>query len=233
MHVLGIDCSWYLHEEGFAPGLLCSTFPESGSEDHVIISAHIDSRGTFGNLRAPGADDDGSGSAHLLAIARAISKHNVTFEHPVTLAFFTGEEQGLVMSNHFAHTLKKENISVQLNIQADMLGYRVPGEPLQLALPATIDLPEASFLVANISQLYAPELVVGRTAACCSDHQSFLQLGFPATQVFERNGWIADPMYHNSGDLADREGYDAEQIKSIAKVTMATLFEVAGWKQAN
>jgi Zn-dependent M28 family amino/carboxypeptidase len=137
MHVLGIDCSWYLHEEGFAPGLLCSTFPESGSEDHVIISAHIDSRGTFGNLRAPGADDDGSGSAHLLAIARAISKHNVTFEHPVTLAFFTGEEQGLVMSNHFAHTLKKENISVQLNIQADMLGYRVPGEPLQLALPAT------------------------------------------------------------------------------------------------
>jgi hypothetical protein len=33
--------------------------------------------------------------------------------------------------------------------------------------------------------------------------------------------------------LADREGYDAEQIKSIAKVTMATLFEVAGWKQAN
>jgi hypothetical protein len=40
-------------------------------------------------------------------------------------------------------------------------------------------------------------------------------------------------MYHNSGDLADREGYDAEQIKSIAKVTMATLFEVAGWKQAN
>lgn len=95
----------------------------------------------------------------------------------------------------------------------------------------SIDLPEASYLVANISQMYAPELVVGRTAACCSDHQSFLQLGFPATQVFERNGWIADPMYHNSGDLSDREGYDPEQIKSIAKVTMATLFEVAGWRQ--
>ncbi|BEI80010.1 hypothetical protein CcaverHIS002_0105390 [Cutaneotrichosporon cavernicola] len=230
MRALGIDCSPYRHEEGFAPGLLCSIYPESDSEEQVIISAHIDSRGTFGSLRAPGANDDGSGSAHLLAIARAISQHNVTFEHPVTFAFFTGEEQGLVMSNHFAHTLKKENVSVQLNLQADMLGYRLPGEPLQLALPATIDLPEASYLVANISQLYAPELVVGRTAACCSDHQSFLQHGFPATQVSERNGWIADPMYHNSGDLSDREGYDAEQIKSIAKVTMATVFEVAGWR---
>lgn len=94
-----------------------------------------------------------------------------------------------------------------------------------------IDLPEASYLVANVSQLYAPELVVGRSAACCSDHQSFLSRGFPATQVFERNGPIADPMYHNSGDLSDREGYDANQIRSIAKVTMATLFEVAGWKQ--
>ncbi len=109
----------------------------------------------------------------------------------------------------------------------------VSGSTQRLFADGSIDLPEASYLVANISQLYAPELVVGRTAACCSDHQSFLQLGFPATQVFERNGWIADPMYHNSGDLADREGYDAEQIKSIAKVTMATLFEVAGWKQAN
>lgn len=109
----------------------------------------------------------------------------------------------------------------------------VSGSTQRLFADGSIDLPEASYLVANISQLYAPELVVGRTAACCSDHQSFLQLGFPATQVFERNGWIADPMYHNSGDLADREGYDAEQIKSIAKVTMATLFEVAGWQQAN
>lgn len=84
-----------------------------------------------------------------------------------------------------------------------------------------------------MSELYAPELVLGRTAACCSDHQSFHQLGFPATQVFERNGPIADPMYHNSGDLSDREGYDVEQIKSIAKVTLATLFEVAGWQQAS
>ena len=77
--------------------------------------------------------------------------------------------------------------------------------------------------------MYAPSLVVGTTPACCSDHQSFLALGFPATQVYERNGWIADPMYHNSGDASDREGYDFEQVREIAKVTMAALFTVAWW----
>jgi hypothetical protein len=77
--------------------------------------------------------------------------------------------------------------------------------------------------------MYAPELVVGTTAACCSDHQSFLGLGFPSTQVFERNGWIADPMYHNSGDESAREGYDFEQVRSIGKVTMAALMTVGEW----
>lgn len=59
---------------------------------------------------------------------------------------------------------------------------------------------------------------------------SFLGFGYPATQVFERNDWIADPMYHNSGDVSERQGYDFEQIRSIAKVTMASVCEVAGWK---
>lgn len=47
--------------------------------------------------------------------------------------------------------------------------------------------------------------------------------GFPATQVFERNGGIVDPMYHNSGDLSDRRGFDFEQLREIAKVTVSIL----------
>jgi hypothetical protein len=43
-------------------------------------------------------------------------------------------------------------------------------------------------LVSNLSSLYAPELTVGYTAAYCSDHQSFWELGFPVTPVFERAG---------------------------------------------
>jgi hypothetical protein len=78
-------------------------------------------------------------------------------------------------------------------IQADMLAYRAEGEPLQLGLPDLIGTPEVAQLVSKAAALYAPELSVGYTPACCSDHQSFHEQGFPATQVFERAGPIVDP----------------------------------------
>ncbi|KAG8893477.1 hypothetical protein FRC00_010492 [Tulasnella sp. 408] len=103
-----------------------------------------------------------------------------------------------------------------------MLAFRSPKEPLQLGLPDLIGLPEAAYLVANISKLYAPELTVGYTS-------SFWEQGFPATQVFERAGPIIDPFYHNSRDLTNRTGYDFDQLLSITKVTFATVLETAGF----
>lgn len=86
-------------------------------------------------------------------------------------------------------------------LQVDMIGYRVPGEPLQMARPDIIGLPEAAWLVGNLSTVYCPELQVGYTPACCSDHQSFVAHGYASTWVFERNGPIRDPCYHQSCDM--------------------------------
>ena len=64
---------------------------------------HYDSRGSFGSTRAPGADDDGSGTVQLLGIARALGRAGVKgFKEKVTIAFFAGEEQGLLGSRAFA-----------------------------------------------------------------------------------------------------------------------------------
>lgn len=105
-----------------------------------------------------------------------------------------------------------------------MLAYHDPSEPMQLGFPDLIGTPEAAYLLGNLSHIYSPALVVGTTGACCSDHQSFNSYGFPATQVFERNGGIIDPNYHNSGDLSDRRGFDFEQLREIAKVTVSRVF---------
>ena len=177
-----------------------------------------------------GADDDGSGTSQILAIAKALGDNKVKLRAPLHIVAFSGEEQGLLGSRAYAAKLASENVPVALMIQADMLAYHKPGEPPQLGLPASIHTPVASYLVGNVSTLYSPELVVGATRACCSDHQSFLSSGFVATQVFERAGPIADPMYHNSGDLVGREGYDVDQIRSIAKVTLATVLHGAGFE---
>lgn len=60
--------------------------------------------------------------------------------------------------------------------------------------------------------------------ALCPPHQA---LGFPATQLFERAGPIADVKYHNSGDLSDRPNYDFDQVRSISKVAVSSHFASA------
>lgn len=181
----GAECYKSPFLPGFAPNVIC-TYPsrQPNNTELVILSGHYDSRGSFGRIRAPGGDDDGSGSGHVLAIAQAIAKYKIKFEKTVQLVFFAGEEQGLFGSAAYAKQLHQENATILLQTQADMLGYHDPKEPMQLGFPATIGTPEAAWLLGNLSQIYSPELVVGTTAACCSDHQSFVGYGFPATQVF-------------------------------------------------
>ncbi|KAI0752120.1 Zn-dependent exopeptidase [Fomes fomentarius] len=226
----GASCTLKPFLSGFAPNVVCTYKGTENTTDTVLISAHYDSRGSFGSVRAPGGDDDGSGTVALLGIARVIARKGVKFRKNIQLVAFAGEEQGLYGSRYYAKELHEKGANLTLMIQADMLAYHAAGEPAQLGLPDIIGTTEVTQLVANLSAIYSPELKVGFTPACCSDHQSFHQYGFPATQVFERAGPIADPMYHNSGDLSDRDGYDFEQIKSIAKIQFATLLHSAGFE---
>jgi len=226
----GATCKLRPFLTGFSPNVVCRYSAVKETTATVVLGAHYDSRGSFGDTRAPGADDDGSGTTALLAIARTIARKHVQFHSNVELVAFSGEEQGLLGSRAYAQASRSAGANITLMVQADMLAYRAPGEPLQIGFPDRIGTSEAKELVANISLIYTPEVQVGFTSACCSDHQSFHEQGFPATQVFERAGPIADPMYHNSGDLSRREGYDFKQLHAIAKVEFATLLHTAGFE---
>ncbi|PPQ70447.1 hypothetical protein CVT26_013941 [Gymnopilus dilepis] len=226
----GATCRLARFLPGFAPNVICRYTGTQETNATVLISGHYDSRGSFGSVRAPGADDDGSGTVGVLSIARTIGRKGVKFHSNVELAFFAGEEQGLLGSRAYARELRAAGANITLMVQADMTAYRAPGEPLQIGFPDLIGTPEVTQFVANISAIYSPELQIGTTPACCSDHQSFHEQGFPATQVFERAGPIADPMYHNSGDLSDREGYDFDQLFAIAKVQFGTILHAAGFE---
>ena len=72
------------------------------TNDTVLISAHYDSRGSFGSTRAPGGNDDGSGTVGILSIARTIARKQVRFQSNVELVLFAGEEQGLFGSRAYA-----------------------------------------------------------------------------------------------------------------------------------
>lgn len=177
-----------------APNIVCHYPNASNSSEIVLVGAHYDSRGSFGFVRAPGglssiycvsyqlttkvADDDGSGSAVLLSIAKTLKEQQVRFNRQVMLVAFCSEEQGLRGSRALAKQMKDEGKDVVLMIQIDvslsapaqyeadaeqMTAYREPGEPMQIAFPDVIGSSTARELMGNVSLIYSPELLVGQT----------------------------------------------------------------------
>ncbi|HET7644005.1 MAG TPA: M28 family peptidase, partial [Nitrososphaeraceae archaeon] len=90
----------------------------------ILICAHYDSR--MKNLgdsisRSPGANDNASGVSAILEIARILYTHNL--EYSLQFALFSGEEQGLLGSTHYAQFVKENNIDIYRLINLDMIGY--------------------------------------------------------------------------------------------------------------
>ncbi|MDE3234851.1 MAG: M20/M25/M40 family metallo-hydrolase [Bacteroidota bacterium] len=88
-----------------------------------IISGHLDNMRTSVMDRehdAPGANDDGSGSAAVIECARVMSKHHF----PATIIFVcvSGEEQGLLGAYYMANKAKKENWNIEAVLNNDIMG---------------------------------------------------------------------------------------------------------------
>lgn len=88
-----------------------------------LISGHLDSRRSNVMDRvgdAPGANDDGSGSAAVIECARVMSKHS--FGATIIFITVSGEEQGLLGAYHMAEKCKKENINLEAVLNNDIMG---------------------------------------------------------------------------------------------------------------
>lgn len=88
-----------------------------------IVSGHLDSRRTDvmdGVNEAPGANDDGSGSAAVIECARVMSRH----AFPATIIFVTvsGEEQGLLGSTYMASKAKAAGWNIEAVLNNDIIG---------------------------------------------------------------------------------------------------------------
>jgi hypothetical protein len=93
----------------------------------VLVTGHYDSRnsGTLdGKGDAPGANDDGSGTAVSLECARVLSKMSSKMKFPATIIFLTvaGEEQGLNGSGHFARMAKEQGWNIEAALNNDIVG---------------------------------------------------------------------------------------------------------------
>jgi len=97
-----------------------------------VVSGHYDSMcnsPTDAKCDAPGANDDASGTAAVLEMARVMAK----FEFDATIVFMTvaGEEQGLLGSTHFAEEAKKNNWNVEAMFTNDIVGNSLGGNGIR------------------------------------------------------------------------------------------------------
>ena len=99
----------------------------------VLVTGHYDSRNTDTfNVTdpAPGANDDGSGTAVSLECARVLSQAAAKKKFPATIIFLTvaGEEQGLNGSKHFAQMAKQQGWKIEAVLNNDIVGGNVGAE---------------------------------------------------------------------------------------------------------
>ena len=112
----------------------------------VLVTGHYDSRNsdTFnGTDPAPGANDDGSGTAVSLECARILSK----YKFPATIIFLTvaGEEQGLNGSKHFAQMAKQQGWKIEAVLNNDIVGGdRNPGQDPSVVRVFSEGIPNAA-----------------------------------------------------------------------------------------
>jgi hypothetical protein len=95
---------------------------------YVISSHYDDCNGdcTNGTREAPGADDNGSGTAAVLEAARVMAPHH--FRGTIVFAVFDGEELGLWGSQHFADELHARGVNVVADLNNDIIGNSTGGD---------------------------------------------------------------------------------------------------------
>lgn len=226
-------------EEEFTWQNLILTLPGvEKPEEVVILSAHLDSVSNRNpDQTAPGAEDNGSGSASLLEAARLFQ--NVRFQRTVQIIWFTGEEQGLLGSKRFVEALDASHGIIGV-INLDMFGYDSDNDrcfELHVGrLPQSDAIGRCFVQSIDAYQLDLPQydyLTQGAIAA--SDHGSFWDAGIGAVQVLENmfdqdqpNGCSNSdmtPHYHTPQDTADR--LNPESAVEIARAALATAMSLA------
>jgi hypothetical protein len=117
-------------------------------------------------LPAPGACDDGSGTAAVMELARVMSQYD--FDKTIVFAAFAGEEQGLVGSQLEAEKAHKENTVIEAVLNNDIIGTEVSGTgrtgntTVNVYSDETMDSPsqELSRYVREIGERYIPAMKV-------------------------------------------------------------------------
>ena len=213
--------------------------------EYVAVGAHYDHVGVgnpdqSGDRIFNGADDDGSGTVAVLAIAEALARGPKP-KRSVLLVWHTGEEKGLWGSEWFVDhpTVPLNQIVAQLNI--DMIGrsrkagdtdsrnanltgpdeiYVIGSKMMSSDLGALSEKVNQSYLKLQFNYKYDDPNDTERFFFR-SDHYNYAKRGIPI--IFYFDGVHAD--YHRQSDHPDKIDYD--KMEKVTRTVFASLWKLA------
>ncbi|GAB4281094.1 MAG: hypothetical protein Kow0029_26050 [Candidatus Rifleibacteriota bacterium] len=187
----------------------------------VLVTGHLDSTSPNPRYDAPGADDNGSGSAGVLALARMLKKSGLQPAATIKFVLFLGEEQGLYGSKAYVRALSpedKKKVKAVLNL--DMIGFDVT-PPLSIMLETNSFNKPMIDKLEELAEKYADFSIRTSFHAWGSDHAPFLQQKVPAVLTIESE-YDANPNYHQTSDLV--KNINPELSRQILRLNAAAMF---------
>lgn len=157
----------------------------------IVVGAHLDS------VKNAGADDNATGSAAVLEVARVLKAQPDRRFH-VLFAFFDEEELGLVGSDALARELKRQGRPVSAVHTLDMVGFDRDGDRA-----VEIERPDGDLWerYVHANRAHGLNLPLSRTNSGDTDHVAFRRHGFASVGMCEE--WVGGdttPDYHKKTD---------------------------------
>jgi len=210
--------------------VVCTKPGTSLTDEYLIFCSHFDSRNkdlADSSGRAPGADDNGSGTVVLLEAARILAA--VPTRRSIRFLAFTGEEQGLLGAVAYAQTTHTSGLNVKHVINMDMVGHPavngVPSIIIEQGMggsPGDLASQTAAAQMTKIASIYT-RLTTSLGPIYSSDYMPFEHYGYVCNGLFD--GADNQPFYHSVDDTPDK--VDLTNCVEVVRLVVATALTFA------
>lgn len=193
----------------------------------IVLGSHLDSIAGFGgSSRAPGADDNASGTATNLEIFRVLMAEGVRPERTIEIHAYAAEEIGLVGSNNMASRYKTAGVNVVAMVQHDMTLWKTAGTEDKIWLVTNNTNAGFNDLLAQLIDGYVGIAWGKQTlTAGSSDHASWHRQGYAAAFPFE-NPTAYNRSIHTANDTTANASWT--QAAAFAKLGTAYVMHFGG-----
>lgn len=209
------------------------TLPGTINPDEIFLfGAHYDSRNSNDPTGlAPGADDNATGVAGILEIARVIMQKGFKPEQTIMFVSHSVEEAGLKGAHDFAQKAKDSGMDIQLMIDIDMIGYTpFPLDSSSVSIAVENENEEHYLTATKCLEKYT--VLNSRKILVVGDSEAYRNAGFQTVGFFESD---LNPNYHTETDLIEflSMPYCTEIVKTACATMLSAMYQPAYINQLN